>query len=319
MAIYTQLSFSEVSNIINDYSIGILKQLKGIKEGIENTNYLLITTKGKYILTIFEKRVNIKDLPFFMNLMNHLNSKKIICPNPINNKFKKNIFEIKNKKACISSFVFGKGKNTHTLKECEIIGKNIAKLHLATRGLKIKRKNNLSLNSWMTLNELIKNKGNKKIPGIHSFILQILITIKKYWPENIPTGIIHGDLFPDNIFFKKNKFNGFIDFYFSCNDFLIYDLAICINAVCFDNRHKLIELKKNAILKGYSKIRKLSQKELQSLPILSMGAAIRFFLTRLYDQINQQKNAVVKIKNPKEYLNKIKFYEQTQSYQRLIS
>jgi len=319
MAIYTQLSFSEVSNIINDYSIGILKQLKGIKEGIENTNYLLITTKGKYILTIFEKRVNIKDLPFFMNLMNHLNSKKIICPNPINNKFKKNIFEIKNKKACISSFVFGKGKNKHTLKECEIIGKNIAKLHLATRGLKIKRKNNLSLNSWMTLNELIKNKGNKKIPGIHSFILQILITIKKYWPKNIPTGIIHGDLFPDNIFFKKNKFNGFIDFYFSCNDFLIYDLAICINAVCFDNRHKLIELKKNAILKGYSKIRKLSQKELQSLPILSMGAAIRFFLTRLYDQINQQKNAVVKIKNPKEYLNKIKFYEQTQSYQRLIS
>ena len=319
MAIYTQLSFSEVSNIINDYSIGILKQLKGIKEGIENTNYLLITTKGKYILTIFEKRVNIKDLPFFMNLMNHLNSKKIICPNPINNKFKKNIFEIKNKKACIFSFVFGKGKNTHTLKECEIIGKNIAKLHLASRGLKIKRKNNLSLNSWMTLNELIKNKGNKKIPGIHSFILQILITIKKYWPKNIPTGIIHGDLFPDNIFFKKNKFNGFIDFYFSCNDFLIYDLAICINAVCFDNRHKLIELKKNAILKGYSKIRKLSQKELQSLPILSMGAAIRFFLTRLYDQINQQKNAVVKIKNPKEYLNKIKFYEQTQSYQRLIS
>ena len=319
MAIYTQLLFSEVSSIINDYSIGILKQLKGIKEGIENTNYLLITTKGKYILTIFEKRVNIKDLPFFMNLMNHLNSKKIICPNPINNKFKKNIFEIKNKKACISSFVSGKGKNTHTLKECEIIGKNIAKLHLASRGLKIKRKNNLSLNSWMTLNELIKNKGNKKIPGIHSFILQILITIKKYWPKNIPTGIIHGDLFPDNIFFKKNKFNGFIDFYFSCNDFLIYDLAICINAVCFDNRHKLIELKKNAILKGYSKIRKLSQKELQSLPILSMGAAIRFFLTRLYDQINQQKNAVVKIKNPKEYLNKIKFYEQTQSYQRLIS
>jgi homoserine kinase type II len=319
MAIYTRLSFSEVSNIINDYSIGILKQLRGIKEGIENTNYLLITTKGKYILTVFEKRVNIKDLPFFMNLMNHLNSKNIICPNPIHNKFKKNIFEIKNKKACISTFVLGKAKNTHTLKECEIIGNNIAKLHLASKGIKIKRKNNLSLNSWLTLNQLIKNKGNKKIPGIHSFILQILNTIKKYWPKNIPTGIIHGDLFPDNIFFQKNKFNGFIDFYFSCNDFLIYDLAICINALCFNKRYQLDETKKNAILKGYSKIRRLTQKELQSLPILSMGAAIRFFLTRLYDQINQQKNAVVKIKNPKEYLNKIKFYEQTKSYQRLVS
>ena len=319
MAIYTRLSFSEVSNIINDYSIGILKQLRGIKEGIENTNYLLITTKGKYILTVFEKRVNIKDLPFFMNLMSHLNSKNIICPNPIHNKFKKNIFEIKNKKACISTFVFGKAKNTHTLKECEIIGNNIAKLHLASKGIKIKRKNNLSLNSWLTLNQLIKNKGNKKIPGIHSFILQILNTVKKYWPKNIPTGIIHGDLFPDNIFFQKNKFNGFIDFYFSCNDFLIYDLAICINALCFNKRYQLDESKKNAILKGYSKIRRLNQKELQSLPILSMGAAIRFFLTRLYDQINQQKNAIVKIKNPNEYLNKIKFYEQTKSYQRLVS
>ena len=318
MAIYTKLTFAEVSTILNNYRIGSLLKLKGIKEGIENTNYLLITSKGKYILTIFEKRVNKKDLPFFMNLMLHLNHNKIICPNPIFNKFKKSIIEVGDKKACISSFVLGKGKNNFTTKQCEEIGKNIAKLHLATKQVKLKRANNLSLKSWFVLNNLIKNKGNKKIPGIHLYIKKILLVIKKNWPINIPKGIIHGDLFPDNIFFVNNKFNGFIDFYFSCYDFLIYDLAICINAICFDNKAKFNNRKKNAILKGYSSIRDIGSKEIDSLPILSIGAAVRFFLTRLYDQINQQKNAIVKVKDPKEYLKKIKFYTNTKTYKGLL-
>ena len=308
MAIYTKLSFKEVSNILKSYSLGNLKNLKGIKEGIEYTNYLLNTTNGKYILTIYEKRVNTKELPFFINLMSHLSSNKIICPKPISNNSGLYIFKIKNKYASISSFVEGKGMLSHSTAACKTIGKNIARLHLATKNIKISRKNNLSINSWVKLNNSIKNKANLKIPGIHLFINKILQKLKKNWPNNIPSGIIHADLFPDNIFFLKNKFSGFIDFYFACNDLLVYDLAICINAICFDKSNKLDNQKVSAILQGYSTIRKLKKIELEALPNLLIGAAIRFFLTRLHDSIYLQKNAIVKVKDPIEYLNKIKFH-----------
>jgi homoserine kinase type II len=311
MAIYTKLSFVEVVQILKNYSLGNLNELRGIKEGIENTNYLLNTSSGKYILTVYEKRVNIKELPFFINLMSHLSSNKIICPTPISNNSGTYIFKIKNKYASISGFVQGKGKLNHSITACKSIGKNIAKLHLATKNLKITRKNNLSINSWIKLNNSIKNKANLKIPGIHFFINKILQKLKNNWPNNIPKGIIHADLFPDNIFFLKNKFSGFIDFYFACNDFLVYDLAICINAICFNKKNKLDNQKVSAILQGYSSIRKLKKIELDALPNLLMGAAIRFFLTRLHDSIYLQRDAIVKVKDPIEYLNKIVFHNTT--------
>ena len=318
MAIYTKVDTHEAKFILKNYNLGELKKIQGIKKGIENTNYLLITTTGKFILTLFEKRVQAKELPFFMNLMLSLNDRKILCPKPIKNKNKKTLFQIKNRQAAICSFVYGKEKTNHTLSECRSIGKNIAKLHMVGRKIKLHRANNLSIKSWIALNQSIKTKANKKIPNIYSFINTLLLDLQKKWPSQLPTGIIHGDLFPDNIFFNKKKFAGFIDFYFSCSDFLIYDIAICINAMCFDKKIKFNKLKANALLKGYSSQRKISKKEFTALPQLLLGASIRFFLTRLHDSINRQKGAVVKVKNPNEFLKRIQFYINTKNVNKLF-
>ena len=317
MAIYTEISFSQVQLILKDYNIGHLKKLIGIKKGIENTNYLLITNKNKFILTIYEKRVNSKELPFFMHLMKKLNAKQINCPKPILNKKRKFLFTVEKKLASITSFVHGKEKKNHSLNESKIIGNNIAKLHLATKNIKLYRKNNLSLQSWFALNNLIKKSKSKKINRLCKWIDTILQDLKKQWPSNLPSGIIHADLFHDNIFFLKKKFSGFIDLYFSCNDAYVYDLAICINAICFDSKFKFKVNKAKALIKGYQQIRKLTQKEILALPYLLRGAAIRFYLTRLYDQLNQQKGAIVKVKNPNEFLQKIKFHLQFKQYEKI--
>ena len=317
MAIYTEISFSQVQLILKDYNIGHLKKLIGIKKGIENTNYLLVTNKNKFILTIYEKRVNSKELPFFMHLMKKLNAKQINCPKPILNKKRKFLFTVEKKLASITSFVHGKEKKNHSLNESKIIGNNIAKLHLATKNIKLYRKNNLSLQSWFALNNLIKKLKSKKINRLCKWIDTILQDLKKQWPSNLPSGIIHADLFHDNIFFLKKKFSGFIDLYFSCNDAYVYDLAICINAICFDSKFKFKVNKAKALIKGYQQIRKLTQKEILALPYLLRGAAIRFYLTRLYDQLNQQKGAIVKVKNPNEFLQKIKFHLQFKQYEKI--
>ena len=317
MAIYTEISFSQVQLILKDYNIGHLKKLIGIKKGIENTNYLLITNKNKFILTIYEKRVNSKELPFFMHLMKKLNAKQINCPKPILNKKRKFLFTVEKKLASITSFVHGKEKKNHSLNESKIIGNNIAKLHLATKNIKLYRKNNLSLQSWFSLNNLIKKSKSKKINRLCKWIDTILQDLKKQWPSNLPSGIIHADLFHDNIFFLKKKFSGFIDLYFSCNDAYVYDLAICINAICFDSKFKFKANKAKALIKGYQQIRKLTKKEILALPYLLRGAAIRFYLTRLYDQLNQQKGAIVKVKNPNEFLEKIKFHLQFKQYEKI--
>lgn len=317
MAIYTEISFSQVQLILKDYNIGHLKKLIGIKKGIENTNYLLVTSKNKFILTIYEKRVNSKELPFFMHLMQKLNAKQINCPEPILNKKRKFLFKVEKKLASITSFVHGKEKKNHSLNESKIIGNNIAKLHLATKNIKLYRKNNLSLQSWFALNNLIKKSKSKKINRLCKWIDTILQDLKKQWPSNLPSGIIHADLFHDNIFFLKKKFSGFIDLYFSCNDAYVYDLAICINAICFDSKFKFKVNKAKALLKGYQQIRKLTKKEILALPYLLRGAAIRFYLTRLYDQLNQQKGAIVKVKNPNEFLQKIKFHLQFKQYEKI--
>ena len=318
MAIYTKVDTHEAKSILKNFNLGELKKIQGIKKGIENTNYLLITTTGKFILTLFEKRVKTKELPFFMDLMLSLNDRQILCPKPIKNKNKKTLFQIKNRQAAICSFVYGKEKNSHTLSECRSIGKNIAKLHMVGEKIKLHRANNLSIKSWIALNQSIKTKANKKIPNIYGFINTLLLDLKKKWPSQLPAGIIHGDLFPDNIFFNKTKFAGFIDFYFSCSDFLIYDIAICINAMCFDKKIKFNKLKANALLKGYSSQRKISKKEFTALPQLLLGASIRFFLTRLHDSINRQKDAVVKVKNPNEFLKRIQFYINTKNVNKLF-
>ena len=241
MAVYTKINNKDIRSLSNDYQIDGLTKFKGIKKGIENTNYLLRTSQKKYILTIFEKRVQKKDLPFFMNLMGILNQNKIICPKPLKNNKGKHLSEIQGKPLCIVTFLKGKDKVNLNYKNCFDIGKNIAKFHKVASKIKLYRENSMSINKLDSLLKSIKFTSNKVPSKLKPTLSKYLKNIKSQWPEKLPEGIIHGDLFIDNIFFSKNKFSGFIDFYFASNDYLMYEIAICINALCFDK--KIILLK----------------------------------------------------------------------------
>ena len=322
MAIYTKISRNDVVSIERKFNLGKIISFKGIKKGIENTNYLIRTKKNKYILTIFEKRVQKKDLPFFMNLMDKLNNYNINCPKPQKNKLGSYLITIKKKPASIVSFVEGKDKNKLKVKDCYEIGKNIAKLHIVSKKIKLYRKNSMSLNSWFKLLNKIGNKYKKIDFDLKNLMKTSFVNIKKRWPKKLAKGIIHGDLFIDNIFFKKNKFHGYIDFYFASNDFFMYEIAICINALCFDKKNnKFIFNKKKStnLIKGYSKIRKFSINEKKSLNILCKGAALRYLLTRTYDYLNTPKNAIIKIKNPREYIQKLKVHNKFSNFKNYYS
>ena len=317
MAIYTKISSKDILLIEKNYNLGKIVSFKGIKKGIENTNYLLKTKDKKFILTLFERRVHKKDLPFFMNLMDKLSKYKINCPKPQKNKRGSFLIKIKNKTASIVSFVEGKDKLKLNPNNCYEIGKNIAKFHRASKKIKLYRKNSLTLKDWPKLLSKIGNKSKIISPNLNSLMKNSFLQIKNKWPKNLPFGIIHADLFIDNIFFKKNKFHGYIDFYFACNDFLMYEIAICINALCFDKKNnKFVFNKKKSknLIKGYSKIRRLSDKEKKSLNVLCKGAALRYLLTRTYDYLNTPKSAIIKIKNPREYIQKLKVHNQFSNF-----
>ena len=317
MAVYTRVNTKDITYIEKNYNIGKIISFIGIKKGIENTNYLLKTKNKSFILTLFEKRVQKKDLPFFMNLMDKLNKYKINCPKPQRNKKGSFVIKIKNKTASIVSFVEGKDKLKLNPKNCYEIGRNIAKFHRASKKIKLYRKNSLSLKEWTKILSKIGNKSKIINPNLNYLMKSSLLDLKNKWPKYLPSGIIHADLFIDNIFFKKNKLSGYIDFYFACNDFLMYEIAICINALCFDKKNnKFIFNKKKStnLIKGYSKIRKFSFKEKKSLNILCRGAALRYLLTRTYDFLNTPKNAVIKIKNPREYIQKLKVHNKFSNF-----
>ena len=317
MAIYTKITPRDIQSIEKKYNLGKINHFKGIKKGIENTNYLLKTKNKRFILTLFEKRVQKKDLPFFMNLMDRLNKYKINCPKPQRNKKGSFVLKIKNKSASIVSFVEGKDKLKLNSKDCYEIGKNIARFHKISKKLKFYRKNSLSVKEWPKLLSKIGKKSKVINQNLDSLMKSSFIEIKNKWPKNLPRGIIHADLFIDNIFFKKNKLSGYIDFYFACNDFLIYEIAICINALCFDKKNNKFIFNKNKsqnLIRGYSKIRSFSNKEKKSLNVLCRGAALRYLLTRTYDYLNTPKTAVIKIKNPREYIQKLKIHNKFSNF-----
>ena len=317
MAVYTRINNSDLSLIEKSFKIGKILSFSGIKKGIENTNYLIKTKNKKIILTIFEKRVQKKDLPFFMNLMFGLSRQKIKCPEPIKNKKGKYLFKIKNKDACLVSFLEGKDKINLTNKDCYSVGKNAALLHIAAKKLRLFRKNSLSVNSWGPLLNKIDKRINKLSSNLINTMRTDLVDIKKKWPKGMPNGIIHSDLFIDNIFFYKKKYYGFIDFYFSANDFLAYELATCVNALCFKKRNKnfvLDQSKSAQLLRGYQSIRKLTIKEKSNFNTLCRGSALRYLLSRSYDYLNTPKKALIKIKDPKEYLDKLNFHRKLNSF-----
>ena len=316
MAVYTKLEKKDIEEILSNYSIGKLKSYRGIQEGIENTNYYLLAEEKKYILTIYEKRVNPKDLPFFSELMTGLDNRNYKCPVPIINNKNKTISDYKKKKLMIVSFLEGKSKQVLTPNDCKQVGEEVAKMHEITKDFKIKRNNNLSVKSWRKLFNLVKDqcvKINKDLPRL---IEANLIDVEKNWPNNLPSGIIHADLFSDNIFFHNEKFNGIIDFYFSCNDFYSFEIAICFNALCFDGQKNNLSFnvtKAKNFIDGYSLIRKLSDEEKGSIKVLSQGAALRFLLTRVFDALNTVEGAIVKVKDPLEYLKRLEFHKNSKN------
>lgn len=314
MAVYTKLEHKEVDRFLEQYNINNFKDFKEITEGVENTNYLIKTLGQDYILTIYEKRVDENDLPFFIKLLSILSENNFPCPKPIPNKNNEKINKIKNKNAALVTFLNGHSKTRITTEDCFEIGKITAQLHEITKKFNIYRKNNLSIESWQSIfDKIIKQKIDLD-ESIIKKTKNYLNFLKDKWPKELPQGIIHADLFPDNIFFTNNKVSGIIDFYFACNDFFAYEIAICLNSICFDNNSTFNMTKAKNLIDGYSSTRELSEDEKKYLPILSMGAAMRFFLTRLYDFYHTDNKANVKIKDPFEYLKKIEFHSTIKNF-----
>ena len=318
MAVYTKLSKNELINFFSKYNLGKLLNYKEIKEGIENTNYFIKTESGKFILTVYEKRVDEKDLPFFIGLMKNLFDKDFPSPNPIINKNGNYISEVLKKKAAVISFLEGQSKEKLSPNNCYEVGVNTAKLHSITKDLSGVRENKLSVDSWREIYNKVKDNCSKIHPNLPEIIEKNLNEIENDWPKNIPSGIIHADLFPDNIFFKNEKLSGIIDYYFSCYDFYAFEIAICLNALCFEGRNENLSFnvtKAKKFIDGYSSIRSLTEDEKRSLKILCKGAAIRFLLTRVFDYLNLIEGAIVKIKDPIEYLKRLEFHDGVKNYQ----
>jgi homoserine kinase type II len=316
MAVYTKIISKDIHLINSKFNIDEIKSFHGIKKGIENTNYLLKTKKEKFILTIFEKRVSNKEIPFFMKLMDNLNQLKISCPKPLKDKNGNYLIKLKNKSACIVSFLKGKDKQTLNINNCYQVGKVISQMHTITKKLKFSRKNSMGIKNLNPLLKSIKFRSKKNF-NLEKFLIQNLNNVKKNWPSKLPSGIIHGDLFIDNIFFYNNKLSGVIDFYFAANDFFMYEIAICINALCFDKKKNKFFINKQKVknlIKGYESVRKITIREKKSLNILCRGAAIRYLLTRLYDYSNTPKTALIQIKDPNEYYQKLITHNNLSSY-----
>jgi len=309
MAVYTKVKKIELKRFLENYQTDQLSTYTGIAEGVENTNYLIKCGNTKYILTLYEKRVSEKDLPFFINLLNHLSKKNISSPVPIKMKNSQYLGKINGKSAALFSFVEGSSTKKITENHCSEVGKALANMHIASYDIDLIRQNSLSFNSWRTLYTSIENDLDSIKLGLSEEISIELEDLERNWPDTLPKGIIHGDLFPDNIFFINKNLSGLIDFYFACEEFYAFDIAICINAWCFENDYSFNITKARRLLSAYQKKRLLTKKELESLPILCRGAALRFLLTRSIDWINRTKNVLLIPKNPIEYYNKLKFHQ----------
>ena len=310
MAVFTKLEKNEIEDFLKDYSIGNLISFEGIIKGTENTNYKIITSKNKYILTILEKRVQPEDLPFFMDLQNELAAHGFNCPLPVKNNKKSIINKLKDKNAVIITFLQGENLTNVMPEHCHELGLKIAQFTNITKNLNLSRPNSVGYKTWVSIYENFKNIDNESYQEYFQILSNELIFLKNNWPINLPTAIIHADLFIDNILFIKNKISGIIDFYFSCNDFIAYELALTINAWCFNDDLTFNYKNYNSLMMGFENISSLNIQEKASMNVLLRGAAVRILVTRLHDKIFHPDDALVKLKDPKEYLNILKWHQQ---------
>jgi homoserine kinase type II len=313
MAVYTDVSDEELEAFIASYAIGALTSFKGIAEGVENSNYLVHTESGRYILTLYEKRVRPEDLPYFLALMEHLASRRISCPLPVKDSEGRALKALAGRPAALITFLEGLWVRRPNIEHCAGLGEALAHFHLAGADFPMFRANSLSLPGWQALFGSIGGGTDKIKPGLAGVIEKELRYLEKHWAGDLPDGVIHADLFPDNVFFLGDKVSGLIDFYFACNDMLAYDIAVCLNAWCFESDGSFNVTKARALLEAYEGVRPLTAAELDRLPMLARGAALRFLLTRTYDLLNTDANALVKTKDPNEYLRKLRFHQKVKS------
>lgn len=309
MAVYTEVTDGDLARFVAGYGLGRLLSYKGIAEGVENTNYAVHTETGSYILTLYEKRVDPNDLPFFLGLMDHLAERGITCPLPVRRADRVMLGELAGRPAALVTFLEGVWPRHPTVAQCGAVGEVLARLHLAGSGFALTRKNSLGLKGWRPLFDKFAREADGIAVGLHRVIEDELAHLEGHWPVSLPQGVIHADLFQDNVFFLGDRLSGVIDFYFACNDALVYDLAVCINAWCFDGRHRFDQAKAIAMASGYQRIRPLIENERAAVPLLCRGAALRFLLTRAYDWINTPAGALVQRKDPLEYLAKLRFHQ----------
>jgi homoserine kinase type II len=309
MAVYTDVSDEELQTFLAGYNIGSLLACKGIAEGVENSNYLLHTSDGFFVLTLYEKRVAADDLPFFLGLTEHLAARGITCPQPVRARNGEALGRLVNRPAAIFTFLDGMWIRRPHVFHCGAVGEALAKLHLAGADFAMTRPNALSVKGWRTLADTAGACADTVKKGLHQAIESELMLLEREWPHDLPQGVIHADLFPDNVFFLNDRLSGLIDFYFACTDAFAYDVAICLNAWCFEPDHAYNITKGRALLNGYTRVRKLGAREIDVLPLLCRGAALRFLLTRLVDWLNVPPGALVKPKDPLEYYRKLRFHQ----------
>jgi homoserine kinase type II len=313
MAVYTDVGVEELAAFLGAYELGELLAYKGIAEGVENSNFLLHTSRGYYILTLYEKRVAATDLPFFLGLMEHLAARGLTCPQPVKNRAGETLGRLAGRPAAIVTFLDGMWIRRPSATHCAGLGRALAELHLAGGDFAMTRANALSVAGWRALHETAKDRADGVQGGLAAAIAAELDLLAGAWPGDLPQGVIHADLFPDNVFFLGDRLSGLIDFYFACTDTLAYDVAICLNAWCFEPDHAYNVTKGRALLQAYAARRALSDAERAALPLLARGAATRFLLTRLVDWLNVPAGALVKPKDPLEYYRKLRFHQAVKS------
>ena len=313
MAVYTDVAAEDLARFLVGYDAGELLSYKGIAEGVENSNFLVHTSAGSFILTLYEKRVAAGDLPFFLGLMEHLAARGITCPQPVKNRQGGMLGTLAGRPAALVTFLEGMWMRRVSTAHCAAVGDALARLHLAGADFKMKRPNALGMESWRPLYEHAKDRGDSVREGLCDAIAKELSALEKTWPRNLPQGVIHADLFPDNVFFLGDRLSGLIDFYFACTDALAYDVSVCLNAWCFETDHSFNVTKGRALLKAYAQVRQLDAKERDALPVLARGSALRFLLTRLVDWLAVPDGALVRPKDPLEYFRKLRFHQSVKS------
>jgi homoserine kinase type II len=308
VAVYTEVADEDLAAFLATYDIGQVLSYKGIAEGVENTNYFLHTTKANFILTLYEKRTNEADLPFFLGLMEHLAKAGLNCPLPVTNLNGEALGRLAGRPAVIITFLDGIAVRRPSARHCGSLGKALARLHLAGQDFPMSRRNVLSLDGWLPLFAQAEAQADKVADGLADRTRRELAFLHETWPTDLPSGIIHADLFTDNVFFIGDEVSGLIDFYFACSDAFAYDVAICLNAWCFEQDGAFNLTKGESLLAGYQSVRPLEEREIAALPVLCRGSAMRFMLTRLVDWLNVPPGALVKPKDPLEYDRKLGFH-----------